>query len=72
LIIINIEDIGSVIKFLPAGLPDARDHAFVGEFPEADAAKAEIPHEASASAAAKTAVLYPRGKFLFSGRSDLD
>jgi len=44
---------------LPRGLPDARDHAFISQFAETNAAKAEIPHEASASAATKTSVFLP-------------
>jgi len=67
-------DIGSVtiVLKLPRRLLYARDHAFVRELAEADAAEIEIAHIAVLAAAAETTTSHARLEFRRSFRPDYD
>jgi hypothetical protein len=56
-------EMGSII-FLPGRLANAGQKTLVCEFPEADAAQAEISHKGLAPTTAKTPVLHASGEFL--------
>ena len=67
-------EIGSVIILLklPRRLLNARDHAFVGEFAETDAAEVEVSHVSVLSSATEATSNHARLEFRLSFRSDDD
>jgi len=50
---------------LPAGLPDARDHAFIGHLAKTDAADHELPIDGSGAAADLTTGIGAAAKLRF-------